>query len=415
MRFLLAASLLVLAAAAPATALDLPQVPPTDVNAPRAGEIGRPIVVTGIRIQDYRDRLAACLARHCPVNEDVDATLALAEAYFLNGDYGPGRQAVRASIGRNRDQASAFPEPVSDLFRAHTRLSRHLGYDDQAARSANDILRALQAGIPQEDYRHFTARLEIADLQMGMGNANRARRELAELIRAARAANRDDVVAMAELRTIWFDYIVDAYGDSKSRLIEMTLATDPAQRFRANGAKVLLARIYRSENNTARADALLAEVGRGDGAQAQRRLISSPPYALQAHERTNAMELIADSGTRRGLESIMSMSNASHRVTDNFQDKWIDVGFWVMPDGRVSSLEIVRRSADAQWADPLVESIEGRVYSTGPEPTYRLERYTYTSGYTTATGTHMQQHSPNARVEYLDLTANAPGSSPPSP
>ena len=38
------------------------------------------ITVTGPRIQDYRDRLAACLARRCPTNEDADSTLALAEA-----------------------------------------------------------------------------------------------------------------------------------------------------------------------------------------------------------------------------------------------------------------------------------------------------------------------------------------------
>lgn len=37
----------------------------------------RTIVVTGQRILDYRDRLAACLARRCPPNEDIDATLAL--------------------------------------------------------------------------------------------------------------------------------------------------------------------------------------------------------------------------------------------------------------------------------------------------------------------------------------------------
>jgi hypothetical protein len=411
MRISLAASLLVLAAAAPAAALDLPQVPPTDVNAARAGESGRPIVVTGIRIQDYRDRLAACLARHCPVNEDIDATLALAEAHFLNGDYGPGRQAVRASIGRNRDQASVFPEPVSDLFRAHTRLSRHLGYDDQAARSANDILRALQAGLPREDYRHFTARLEIADLQMGMGNANRARRELAELARAAGAANRPDVVAMAELRTIWFDYIVNADGASKSRLVALSRAADPAQRFLATGAKILLSRIYRSEGDGAGADALLAEVGHGNGAQAQRRLISSPRYELQISERTPIGEVAANPG----ISEMVLLNNVNNRRLDNFEGKWIDVGFWVMPDGRVSELEVERVGGEAQWATPLLDSIRGRLYSTAAEPTYRLERYTYTSGYEAQTGTHIAQHSPRARAEYLDLTANAPDASPPSP
>ena len=79
---------------------------------------GQNITVTGVRIQDYRDRLAACLARNCPVNEDVDATLALAEALFLNGEYREARERRRASLGRNRDaRPRSFPEPVSDLYR----------------------------------------------------------------------------------------------------------------------------------------------------------------------------------------------------------------------------------------------------------------------------------------------------------
>ena len=41
----------------------------TPATAQRAGET---VTVTGQRVQVYRDRLAACLARHCPVNEDVD-------------------------------------------------------------------------------------------------------------------------------------------------------------------------------------------------------------------------------------------------------------------------------------------------------------------------------------------------------
>jgi hypothetical protein len=246
---------------------------------------------------------------------------------------------------------------------------------------------------------------------MGMGNAVRARRELAELARAARAANRDDVVAMAELRTIWFDHIVYAHGDAKSRLIEMARATDPAQRFRATGAKILLARIYRSEGDAARADALLAEVGHGNGAQAQRRLISSPRYELQISERTPLGEVAANPG----ISEMILLNNVNYRRLDNFEGKWIDVGFWVMPDGRVSELEVVRVGGEAQWAPPLLDSIRGRVYSTAAEPTYRLERYTYTSGYETQTGTHMLRHSPRARAEYLDLTANAPDARPPSP
>ena len=63
---------------------------------------GQTVTVVGQNLQHYRDRLAACLARHCPVNEDVDATLALAESLFLNGEYRDARSTVRASLNRNR-------------------------------------------------------------------------------------------------------------------------------------------------------------------------------------------------------------------------------------------------------------------------------------------------------------------------
>ncbi|MEA3046002.1 MAG: hypothetical protein QOJ53_334 [Sphingomonadales bacterium] len=403
------AGLLIGFAVSPAAGFEGVQ-PPAPAASP--ADAAPPIVVTGIRVQSYRDRLARCLARHCPVNEDVDATLALAEALFLNGAYGEARAAVGASLGRNRRHVAAFPEPVSDLYRAHGRLSRHLGFDDQAARSTDQILRALRAGIPREDYRHFTARLEIADLQMRMSNARRARRELATLAQVARAAGREDVATMAELRTIWFDYIVDRYGDAKPRLVAMSQSTDPARRLQTIGAKVLLARIYRSEGDARAADALLAEIGRGSSAQ--RRLVSSPPYQLLAQERTNAMDMGADAGTRMGMDGIVALGNTINRLPDNFRDKWIDVGFWVTPDGHVSGLEVVRQSSEDPWADPLLESIRNRLYSTAPESTYRLERYTYTSAIEEATGSRMRQHSTRARVEYLDLTANAPPA-PPAP
>jgi hypothetical protein len=361
---------------------------------PRGGE-PQDITVTGVRIQDYRDRLAACLARNCPVNEDVDATLALAEALLLTGEYRDARSFVRASLGRNRNQARSFPEPVSDLHRANARLARHIGLDREARTSAFDTLNALQAGIPREDHRHFTARFEIAETQMLSGNFPGARRELGRLIQAARAAGRLDVVTIAELRDLWYEMIAFPASDARGRLIRWSRLTAPADRMRATGAKLMLARVYRSDGDIARADALLAEIGRG-GASAQRRLLHSPPYQLAQQE----MRLEGDQDLLTGV----AFGNTLNRVTENYEDKWIDVGFWVGPDGRVSGLEVVRRGANDGWAQPLLESIRGRTYTTGPEASYRLERYSYTATYETVSGSRMQRRSPAARVEYLDLT-----------
>src|SRR5688572_9915610 len=100
-------------------------------SAQRSEPGNQSVTVTGERTQTYRDRLAACLARRCPVNEDVDATMALAEVLFLDGHYEDARSYVLRSLDRNRRQAARYPEPVADLYRVNGRLARHLGHDGQ--------------------------------------------------------------------------------------------------------------------------------------------------------------------------------------------------------------------------------------------------------------------------------------------
>lgn len=377
---------------------------PATAQAPQ-GDTSRPIVVTGVRVQDFRNRLAACLARHCPTNEDADATLALAEALFINGDYAEGRTVVRASLDRNRGQARAFPEPVSDLWRANARLDRHIGLDREARTSTFEILRALQAGLPSEDYRHFTARFEIAENQMYSANFLGARRALADLARSARAADREDVAVLAELRDASYELVAFPHSDARARLLRWSQSSDPAERMRMIGASLILARLLRAEGQTARSDALLAQVGAVARAGAHRRLLFQPTYQLFQSDPNAGTEGMSQ-------EELMMFGNTLNRVTENYEDKWIDVGFWINPDGHVSDLEVVRRGAADDWAQPLLQSIGGRIYNAGVEPTYRLERYTMTANFELTTGSRIQHRGPGARAEYLDLTANTPPEAP---
>jgi hypothetical protein len=395
----------ILLAAAAAAAV---QTPP-----PPQGQ-GQEIVVTGVRIQDYRDRLAACLARHCPPNEDIDATTALAEALFVEGGYHEARTALRASLGRNRDEARAFPEPVSDLYRANARVARTLGLDRDAVHSTREILRALQAGLPVEDHRHFTARLEIVQSLVAFGEYDEARRQLRDLAGRARTAGRDDIAAIAELRSIWVGHVQAPHSNAAAReLVAMSRSADPR---RATGARMLLVRIYSERGETRLADAVIAELGRGGQ---RRQLLFSPTYELGQREEVGrtvdrrALAIEASAG-----RTALLTANLADRMVGNFDDKWIDVGFRVRADGRVEDLEIVRRSAGASWADPLLVSIRGRRYAAGEEATYRLERYTYTSGFQhNDTGTHISGRSSRARVEYFDLSEGAapPPAAPAAP
>ncbi|HST35451.1 MAG TPA: hypothetical protein VLK25_02320 [Allosphingosinicella sp.] len=370
------------------------QQPPTAAPAP-------PIVVTGRRLPDYRDALAACLARNCPPNEDIDATLALAEAALLEGRYGEARAAVRASMSRNRRHAGNFPEPVSDLYRAGTRLAEHLGRDTEAERYAYQILASLREGLPVEDHRHFTARLEIVQSLTSLGKREVARRELRRLEDAARAAGREDVANIAQLRGLWLDYMVAPQGQTRRRLIEMSHWTDPARRLLAHGAKAMLIRIYSREGDDERVNAILAEMPRG----ASRQLLFSPPYQLVQQADIEGVGRRANDIYEPGLPR---MANLEERLTINYEDSWIDVGFWIQPDGRVEDLQVMRRGQGSGWAGPLLQSIGGRRYTPGAEPSYRLERYTLTATlHNTATGTHIADRSPRGRVEFLDLTERA--------
>lgn len=369
--------------------------------APPGPAQGATIVVRGERIGDLRRALRECLARNCPPNEDIDAATALAEAMFLNGRHGDARTVVRDSLGRNRGAARDYPEPVSELNRAYGRLSRQLGYDREARMAARNTLRALQAGLPVEDHRHFTARLELTQSLLAFSRYRELFAELDELEEKAREAGRDDVVAAAQLRRLWASYLAEPTKErAEQRLLAMTRSRDAR---RAIGARMLLVRIYGETRRRAEAEAMIAELGRTGG---RRQLLYNPPFRLNqrsdesaTHARTEAIEL--------GGPITATLTT---RLTGNYYNRWLEVGFWIRQDGSVEGLEIVRQSDRAGWADPLLSSIRGRRYaaSTEAEPSYRLERYTYTSELDDST--RVRRHTGAARLEYFDLTdaATAP-------
>lgn len=372
---------------------------------------GQTIIVTGTPSPDYRADLEACVARGCSTPEDIAATLMLAESEYLNGDYREARRTVRASLRRNRNRAAQHPEPLASLHRADARLSWTLGLDTDGRQATFAVLSSLRAGIPEEDHRHFTARFEIAEMYFRAHEFIQARRMLAQIAELAAARNRPDIAAMAELRSLWFDYRVDARPVTRDRIASLAQTTDPSHRIRTTGAKMLLSRIYRLEGDTARADALLRDVGATAGG-GRRMLLYSPTYQLGVRDYTGGNGFGTDSGpsapvlTAASLDynDVASRYTTLNRMSDNFEDKWIDVGFWVAPDGRVTQLDVVREGGAHDWAQPLLQSIRGRLYSPAADASYRLERYTYTSDYETPTGSRFAVRTRRARVEYLDLT-----------
>jgi hypothetical protein len=103
------------------------------------------------------------------------------------------------------------------------------------------------------------------------------------------------------------------------------------------------------------------------------------------------------------------MSTGSLESSDICEECWIDVGFWVTPEGKVRDAQILRNQGPTAWSKPLLRSIAGRIYSPVEDPSgvYRVERYTYTSRWINTTESRIHRRSPNGRIEYLDLTRDS--------
>lgn len=348
------------------------------------------IVVTGTRLSDTKRALEECIKRHCPPEEDINASLAHAENLFVAGEYRDARQTLKSSLGRNARYAKSYPVPVSDLYRANSRVAAHLGEGKDYRDSTWGIKRALKAGLPKDDPRLVGADLEVADMQASLRKFDFARNSYERIEKEALEINRPDLASRARLHLAWLDQL-EGYPDEARRKLD-AIAADrgAANRISRLAALVLLARMDRIQGKTDSSDALIAEL---KGAHlAKSALLFSPPVELH-----NSSRYVGDSGSVTRLVA-----------TDNFDDRWVDIGFWVKPDGHVSDVEILRSSGPSDWTKPLIESIEGRLYSptTGEDGSYRVERYTYTSLYDTFTGSRIRAHSADARIEFLDLTAD---------
>ena len=397
-----------------------------------------PIVVTGRRIDDASADLKACLAKRCKPDEDIDATLRLAETQLMAGKYRDARTTLLAALGRNKDEAKTYPIPVSDLYRANGKVAAHLGFDKDYYTSTWGIYRTLKHGLPSEDHRKFTALMEVAEMMFRTRGHERARHYYDRVSDEAKRVGRNDIAALAQLRSAIRH--LPPGSDMQVRAIKR-IADLQGTEMRAPvlEAKMALARIAYSKQDETTAQSIQNELAAFDIKRPM--LIYSPPYQMVQRELDSGSDFafpfapqamvggepggggggggggFPSGGNPNGLEGsgratitsnlALSQWSSTKRVAGNFDDMWIDVAFQISPEGRVTDAKIVRSKGDLFWAKPLMKSISLRRYTAGKvgDPaSVRHERYTYTSGYEGQTGTRVGQRSPKARVEYFDLS-----------
>ena len=346
----------------------------------------RPIVVTGTRLVDTGKALDACLARLCPPAEDIRATLAHAENLFVAGDYRGARRIVDEAIGRNHRHGAAFPGPVSDLHRVRGRIAAHLGDERAMTTAAYASRQVLRRGVAPDDPRHVNAQVEVADMHAAKGNLARAADGYEAAIKAAERIGRPDLAAIVAVRGAWLHLLDDRPDLARGKLRRIAADTRPETRIGRLTAQILLARMTAKRGKSATFESLQAELA---AASRSPILVYSPP-----------LDLLPDPA-----------GQSAPRAGDPYQDRWIDIGFLVTPEGKAAEIEILRQGAPADWAAPLLKAIGKRIYSPSAdtERHYRIERYTYTAFWNQQpTGTRLPVRGSQPRIEYLDLTPDLP-------
>ena len=365
--------------------------------APAAAGESRPIIVTGQSLKSTGDALDSCLRRGCPPDEDIRASLAHAENLFVAGDYDDARRVLKKSIGRNGDEDQTLPIPVSNLYRANSRVAAHLGEAEDYQRSTYRTWSILKEANGVPAWLTLSARMDVANMVTTTQGALAGKRAFRQLEEEAARLGRSDIAALARLRAIWIDYLHDPNHSVEGRLREMLAEAGADDRIARMGALILLARIERNKGMAPgeATDALIAELARTPSQRPA--LLFSPPLPRLRGDKWNA-----------NLAGVPVYSATSQLPTDNFEDRWVDVGFWVQPDGRVSDAEILRQSGSTSWADPILQSVGGRIYapSASGEGRYRVERVTYTSNWRKRIDTRLRVRSQDPSIQILDLTAD---------
>lgn len=355
------------------------------------------ITVTGRRIAaEHED----CVQGGCPPVRDANATLAYAQQQLIAGNYKGSRRALQAALRRQAGAAKTHPLAVSALYDADSTLALHLGDHVDARRSGLKSITLLRGVYGPGDPRTIAARVRSGDLEAKVGGFDAIKNADIAYDAASREARRAGHAMLAdaiELRRAW---LLTRQGQplaAQNRLARY--ADDPASQPKLRVlAAVLAARAARDRGDATTADRMLGLVGR-QPAGAKPLLLSGTDMNV-----TSLAKVISE--RRKFNDDVSQLEPSSGSFVPL---RWVDIGFWIRPDGQVDEAEILRGSPSRDWARPVLAAIEGRRYAAtdatpGDPGSYRLERYTHTAEEVIPKGSLIKRRAGAVLVRRLDIT-----------
>ncbi|MFS0736544.1 hypothetical protein ABC347_05795 [Sphingomonas sp. 1P06PA] len=351
------------------------------------------VIVVKATLPELQAAVDRCSRGGCTPRQDIVASIRLGEAQFRRGDYNRSRATLRSSLGRMKAFAAQEPIAVSQLHLAIATVAAHHGEQRDLMRSTYDSARILR------EHRPGTAQTLLAEMRVGdmlarVGRLYEASSQYAKVIGQADSASLRPIRDGARLRQAWLSHLKRDDSGALAALNRLIAEGDAKAGVRLE-AQVIAARIARDRGDLKPMEALLNQMSAAGSTPEPRLIFSPPPPRPNDPVPKDRLIQTVDTVTRS---------------SDYIATRWVDVGFWIRPDGRVDSVEALRGSRTLDWSVPILLSIEKRRYAPIAEGQFRIERYTMTADFGTPIGSLIRRRAINPRFERLDLSVPPPAS-----
>ena len=361
------------------------------------------IVIRGDRLAEAHER---CVKGGCTPLRDAQTTVALAEEKFGEGDYRTAKHVLARAISRNKANVAEAPRAVAALYEAFATVSLHEGDQNAYRHAMATQVNLLRENLSADDDAVVAATTWLGDMWMKLNQPRRAEIAFRSAEQQALRSGIEPAILRAGIKRAWYYASVNKMTDALSKIDEIEArpgANDPDVQ---TVLQVLRLRIAARDANDAKIDELITRVSSSE--QKDPVLLWAPDYEREA--------LAEGAATALRLGYPLPVQTQS---SDYSRIQWADIGFWIGPDGRTSDIDILRSSPTPTWTRPVLSQIARRRYAPAlgtaagslKQGSYRVERITRRTKYTTPIGSIISRRIATGDFEVLDLTANnaAPG------
>jgi len=370
---------------------------PADVAPAQAGEV---VVVWEGMVEPARERLRACLAQKCfPVN-DVKASLALADAQFVNGSYDDARRTLQDSLQRLVAAPGEHPRLRASLLNGVAIVAEHQGDLFDAMYARGGAADALWSAGPDTVVPALNARIAAALTQARLGRTAEARATLRSTAGRAKDVGQpvlEQAVRMYDAAIQWRN---GAHRPAERTLREVAGLKGENFRSLRVASAALLTQLLNEAGQVDRTGLLEEAIGR-DRNKIRPTLIYSPTIDIQGPIQRDAFGFVPNQTVRSDSRSALG---------------WIDMGYWVRPDGSVADVQVLRGARNAELARYIRDVAVRRRYAATQDPSnaqgwYEIRRFSLGYEKVTPIGSRIVRRAGAPIIAEMDLAVIAPDAS----